>query len=130
MDLINKNLEKLEKNYNVLFENMVNKIVDKDAIFIREMFGDGNCFYRSLSFFFTNSQNYHDYFRNYIYNYIISNEEDIINEFPYINFNDKIININQYIQNINTKAFFSGELEILISAKIFKIDIIILENIK
>ena len=37
--------------------------------------------------------------------------------------------MKQYIQNINTKAFFSGEIEILISTKIFNIDIIILEYI-
>ena len=35
IDLINKSLENLEKNYNELFENMINKIVDEDAILIR-----------------------------------------------------------------------------------------------
>lgn len=49
--LINKSLEKLEKNYQLLLNNMVNKIVDEDGIFVRQIYGDGNCYYRSLSFF-------------------------------------------------------------------------------
>ena len=62
---INKLFQTLDRNYIILYDNMLNKIIDENIIFKRTIYGDGNCYFRSLSFFFTNSQNYHDFFRNY-----------------------------------------------------------------
>ena len=83
-----------------------------------------------MNFYFTNSQNYYHYFRNYIYNHIKNNENYYLNEFPVINKNENIININEYIQMINTNGYFSGELEIFANAKAFNINILIIECIE
>ena len=66
---INENLESISKNEQILYENLNNNILEENTVFERNIYGDGNCFFLSVSFFFTNSQNYHEYYRNYIYNY-------------------------------------------------------------
>lgn len=60
----------LNKNEIVLYKNIDNKIVREKILFWREIYGNGNFYYRSLSFYLTNSQEYFNYFRNYIYNYL------------------------------------------------------------
>ena len=67
-----------------LFDNFIKKIIAKDIFIIREIDKDGNCFYRSLSYFLTKSQKYYTYFRNYIYNHISTNRNIYIKEYPYI----------------------------------------------
>ena len=37
----------------LLTNSSENKILSPDLVFIRNIYGDGNCFYRSLSYFFS-----------------------------------------------------------------------------
>jgi len=78
----------------------------------------------------TNSQNYYHYFRNYIYNHIKNNENYYLNEFPFINKNDIIINTIEYIQMINTNGHYSGQIELYATAKVFNINILIIKYIE
>ena len=123
-------LQKLDQNYIDLFNNMTNKIVDEKIIYVRKIYGDGNCYYRSLSFFFINNQTYHLYFRNYIYNFIADHEEEITKDYPFINVEDNLIPMSEYIKKINTENFYAGEIELLMTSKIFNINIIVLEYIR
>ena len=78
----------------------------------------------------TNTENYHLYFRNIIYNYIIDKKDTDLEENTFIDFNEfnnSIINICDYITKINQKDFYAGELEIFFSSKIFKINIYVFE---
>ena len=74
-----------------------------------------------LQIYLTNLKNFHVYFRNYIYNYIKININKLEHEYPYINRNNIIIILNEYMQNINN----AGEIEILVTAKFFDINILI-----
>ena len=56
--------------------------------------------FHKFEFFITNNQTYHLYFRNYIYNYIIDHEEEITKEYTFINVEDNIIPMKEYIKNI------------------------------
>ena len=47
---INKLFQTLDRNYIILYDNMLNKIIDENIIFKRTIYGDGNCYFRSLSF--------------------------------------------------------------------------------
>ena len=64
------------------------------------------------------------YFRNYLYNYIKKYKETLIIEYPYLIYNDTIIDFETYINNINKNAFFAGILELKITSDIFNINII------
>ena len=67
---LNKNIEQLSsinENEIFVFENAKNKIIKPEVIFIRNIKPDGNCYYRSLSYFLTNNEKYYEYLRNYIY---------------------------------------------------------------
>ncbi len=103
---------------------LINKRKNKDLI------SNGNCYYKSLSFFFINNQTYHFYFRNFIYNYIANHEGKITKDYPFINVEDNLIPIKEYIKKINTENFYVGEIELLMTSKIFNINIIVLEYIK
>ena len=72
-----------------LFNNISNKSVDDKILSIRTIYRDGNCYFRSLSYFFNNNQNYYEYYRNYLYNYLKNTEIKYTFEFPYIIINDK-----------------------------------------
>ena len=99
--IIKPNIDKIIMGHNNINENELsilnksdNKIIDDKIFFIREMYADGNCFYRSLSFYLTNSQEYYNYFRNYIYNYIIDNEYIYKKDCPYVTVKGKIMDIH------------------------------------
>lgn len=93
----NERMQSLELNDIELQNNLINKIIDKNVLFVRKIFGDGICYYRSLSFYFFNTQNNYEYFMKCIYNYITNNLNIWEKEFPYIARNEKIIPILYYI---------------------------------
>ena len=98
---IKRNLQTLDKNVDELYANILHKMVNEKYIFIRKIDGDGNCYFRSLSFFMTNSQNYYSYFRNYIYNYIYLDLKGYIIEYPYVYHNNNIKPIEEYVTMMN-----------------------------
>ena len=111
----------------ILLENPYNNIIKDDIIFIRKICGNGNCYFRCLNLFFTDSQNYYNYYRNYIYNYLKANEIKYALDYPFIYRNEKIVNFKEYIQSLNTDSFFSGEFEMRLTVDIFSINVLILE---
>ncbi len=52
-------LESLNHNELQLYEILVNKIINEEIIFVRKIIPDGNCYFRSLSYFFSKNQNYY-----------------------------------------------------------------------
>ena len=62
---ITLNMQSLDSNEICLKNNLLNKYVDENSLFIRKITADGNCFFRSLSYFFTKNEINYDYFRNY-----------------------------------------------------------------
>jgi hypothetical protein len=59
----------MEKNELELNKDLKEYIINDKALFIRKVIGDGNCFYRVLSFYFTNSQNFYSYFVVFLHLY-------------------------------------------------------------
>lgn len=64
-NLVNNLTQLSALKYNELFilENLSKKIIKNNLFFSREIEPDGNCYYRALSYYLTNSQNYYKYFR-------------------------------------------------------------------
>ena len=62
-----QHLSSINENEIFVFNNAKNKIISSEIVFIRNIKPDGNCYYRSLSYFLTKSEKYYEYLRNYIY---------------------------------------------------------------
>ena len=77
--------------------------------------------------YLTKNQENYNYFRNYKYNFINDNKYVYSIDYPYIMNNDDIIYFESYINKISKDAFFADEWEILLSSKIFNINIIVLK---
>ena len=66
------------------------KIKD-ECLLTEKIYGDGNCYYRSLSYYFTKTEEYHPFFRDIIYKYLKMNYEQIVIDTPYIYYDGKCI---------------------------------------
>ena len=86
---------------------------------------DGNCFYRKLSLYFTDNENYHNFFRHILYYYINTNKEDIKQNNPYNLYKDTLIPLEQYIPYIHQIYKYAEDLEIGQSSILFKLNIAI-----
>jgi hypothetical protein len=69
--LINESLLNASINDYINIHTNYKENLNKNDFIQIEIYPDGNCYYRCLSKFFNNSESYHIYFRNVIYNYII-----------------------------------------------------------
>ena len=155
IELINKNLlvtekEKMEtdmiyKNINcknnTLKINMVglnNNYYDIDFFDIIPILGDGNCFFRCISYFFYGHEYMYNSIRAQAYNYIKNNMTKFY-DFCYIENNTYYINIEQgetiikyvlddYVESIQQDGFFAGFLEMNAISIIFNRPIVVLEN--
>ena len=65
--------------------------------------------------------------RNYLYNYLKENKNKYIIDYPFINRNNNIITLDEYLQSMNTNSYYSGELEMKLTSDIFKINILVLQ---
>ena len=89
------------------------------------MDGDGNCYFRTLSLYFTQAQPYYEFFREQIYNGAKENLNDI-KEFFISDEKDELIGNNKiegYVNKIKDNYFFAGNIEIYITRKIFNLNI-------
>ena len=68
------NKQNLEDNY---------KTIEQDDYIIKTILPDGNCFYRSLSYFYRDTEDDHKEFRNLITSYISNNLD------YYLDYNNK-----------------------------------------
>ena len=109
-----------------IFENLKNhKPLKKDLVNEYEVIGDGNCYYRILSLYFTNDESYFNFFREQIY-FSAKDNINLIKEFFINNENDEILCDNKlkgYINKIKDNKFFAGNIEIYLTTKIFDINI-------
>ena len=78
--------------YNTSINNNINLLIyNNDKIKFNifkqiEIYADGNCYYRALSKFMTNTEIYHPFFRNVIYNYIKDNKNKFLEEDSYVDY--------------------------------------------
>ena len=93
-----------------------------------KIYPDGNCFYRALSKFMTDKEDYHHYFRNTIYNYIEDNKDIIFKYNEYLDYGNTYIHYLDYIDKIKELSFYTGETEIITAVKLFKINIYVFEH--
>ena len=87
-----------------------------------DVYSDGNFFFKCVSKFFEGTEENHLYFRNIAYNYILKNKE-IFTENNNIEYNDKVISLDEYRSIINKPFNYSGELEIFTISKACNISI-------
>ena len=110
-------------NYDQILKNLR---FNDDSLVSIDITGDGNCLYRSISYFLTGSQIYHLKIRKILYKYIINNFESILADYPYTNYNGRTMKIEDYIPLIEKNREYGGELDYQILTKIFDINILIL----
>lgn len=83
--------------------------------------GDGNCFYRTISQAFFNTQEFHKEIRMQIYEYARLNKDNLKD----LVLSDENIDTVEYIEKIKLNSRYAGDLEIAICSIIYQINIII-----
>ena len=93
--------------------------LDTGIFDIKDVCRDGNCFYRTLSIYFTNDESYYKIFRERIYNAAINYKESL-KEFFFEQEDDPIL-VNQkldgYIEKIKENKIFAEIIEINMAEK-------------
>ena len=111
-----------------------NLILSKELIIEVPISKDGNCWYRTLSAFFTGNQEHYKIFLQLIYEAIKLNKENCV---PFFlnngeDIDDIIVNMkfDNYIEEIKKDKFYAGAIELSVSSILFNINIsfYILEN--
>ena len=112
-------------------ENIIknNKDLPKNLVILKEVIKDGNCFYRLLSIYFTESQNHHQIFREIIYESAKTNKDKFISFFSDDETQTDQILVNMkydnYLEEIKNDGFYAGNLELALASIIFKLNICI-----
>jgi len=123
LEEINKTV-KFRNNNNFLYHFVINhENIDSKYLIEKEIGGDGNCFFRNLSYYYTNLEKYHLFFRELLYNYIIDNQTNVIKDFPQIVIKEKIVNTKDYIPNIAIAGNYANGFEIGNIVKILNLNI-------
>ena len=132
----NEQNRKINYSYYLLFKNIfstnnydqqLKKLkFNDDSLVSIDITGDGNCLYRSISYFLASSQIYHLKIRKALFNYVIDNFETIVVDYPYTYYNGNTVNTEDYIPLIEKNGEYGGELECQLLTKIFDINILIL----
>ena len=116
-----------------------NQIYENEFFDIIPIIGDGNCFYRAISYYFNKDENQYPNLRNTTYNYVKNNLTQFY-EYCYVENNTYYIDIEEeqkvhkyilddYVENIKKNGFFAGFIEINAMSILINRPIIILENI-
>ena len=104
--------------------------INQEEIIISPITGDGNCFYRAISLYFTNEQTNHKIIREIIYEAAKEYKEDI-KPFFLTGISDEILadaKLENYIEKIKNDSFYAGIIELSLAAKIFYKTIIVYSN--
>ena len=119
-------------------ENIQNKMLNLGDFIIKTIEADGNCFYRTISYFFRNTEKDYKEFRELIVRYIENNPQEYIyyvpdedinileNEEEFDIFNKKREYILDYAQNAKQDGTFAGDIEIATTAHYLGVNINIL----
>ena len=112
------NLESIIKN---------NKDIPKKYVQLKEVNGDGNCFYRVLARYYTDDQNNHNIFRQIIYESAKVNKEEFKLFFKddESQIDEVLVNMkyDNYVEEIKRDGFYAGILELGLASIIFKLNI-------
>ena len=106
------------------------KSLNKDICEVIDVGRDGNCFYRSLSKYFTKDESYYNFFIKQIYSAALVNFE-YLKEFFYTDQADTILvnnKIDGYVDKIKEDGFFAGIIELYLEVKILNINIAVYER--
>ena len=98
--------------------------ISKDLLEINDVERDGNCFYRTLSLYFTNDEMHFSFFREQIYSAAKNNMIELKEFFIEDKNNPILENTNKlkvYIEQIKENTFFAGVVGIYIASKIINI---------
>ena len=120
----------LLNNQNFMIKNkyLYKKIKNHENLNINEVLEfpigmDGNCFYRSVSFFLFRDENYFKLIRETLYEFIKKKENILLGEHEYIDYFGKLYPLKDYINLIKNNSFYAGDLEIAQSVYCFKFNI-------
>ena len=116
-------------------ENIIKNIrqqmkVSKDICNIIDVGRDGNCFYRTLSLYFTGDESHYSIIRQNIYLAAKDNTECLRNFFDTTQNDPILVNkkLEGYIETIKEDKFFVCAMEIYLAVKIFNINIALYER--
>ena len=121
--ILNKSKEDDSKYINEqLYQKVLNhENLSRDIINIKNVEGDGNCFYRVISQFLFNNELFHQKIRNEIYE---KAENRGKNDLKGINLLENVdLSASKYINNIQFNGGFAGDYEISIAHKLYSINI-------
>ena len=134
-NLVINNNDSIEYNN----DNLQNTIYEEDYFDLIPITGDGNCFFRSLSYYLNGDENSHKTLRDSAYHYVKKNITRfyeycyVENDLYYIDIKEgrhirKYI-LDDYVENIKISKFFSGFIEINAMSIILNRPIVILEDL-
>ena len=103
------------------------KILKREDYIHIPIYKDGNCFFRSISVYLTDTQDNYKIIRELIAEYAEVNKETFIEFFIKGNVDQALgsMDLNNYIQNIKNDGQFAGIIELSIASKLFDINIFI-----
>ena len=104
-------------------------IIIKDTNFI-ENTGGGDCYYKSLSQCLYGTEIYHYALRQKIYKSLHNKSEQYNNSGITINIGNINIPIKEYIEKIQNKNFWAGDLELSETNELYKMNIIVYKVLK
>ena len=115
---------------NQIFPKIINKekLTEKYILIVPNS-GGGNCFYKTISQFFTNKENYHFHYRKLIAELIFSKYKEDNIKYPFIYYNNN--SIITYAENFNKLIMtrnYAGQYEIINTCISCKINICIYKN--
>ena len=102
------------------------KELDKNEFYEKEIFKDGNCFFRAISYFFNGTEEHYSNYRQTYYEICLNDKDNLKKFYETDNTNNSNLedDINQYIENIKKDGEYSGDIEINKIAQLMNINII------
>lgn len=100
-------------------------IFDKNEFYLQNVTGDGNCGYRCISLQLYGTENLNDNIRQEVFNYLDKNRTTY-KEYNF-EYNNKILNSNDYIDIIKNNGEWMGELEIIAITIIYNVNILLFQ---
>ena len=105
-----------------LYQKIINhENISKDIIDIKNVEGDGNCFYRAISLFLLNNELFHQSIREEIFKKAQKREKNDLKGINLLENTD--LSATNYINNMQFDGGFAGDYEISIAHKLYNINI-------